>query len=157
RLAVGEALEQAVHDRDAAAAGEAGDEDVVARRLELEPEVERLEGALLPEGVELVDRAGRFREGGRVAAPPQLVGREAERLGGAHETARTARAKSLRPSGTSARPSRVQVGCCHGNWWRSGWGMRPRMRPVRSIRPATASTAPLGFHGKGGSSLPSGA
>jgi hypothetical protein len=111
RLAVGEALEQAAHDRDAAAAGEARDEDVVAGRLELEPEVERLEGALLAERVELVDRTGQGREGGGVAAPAQLVGREAERLGIAQETARTARRKSLRPSGTLgesvARPGRM--------------------------------------------------
>lgn len=31
---------------------------------------------------------------------------------------------------------------------RSGWGMRPKMRPVGSQMPAMSSSAPLGFSGK---------
>ncbi len=31
--------------------------------------------------------------------------------------------------------------------WRSGWGIRPRIRPVGSVMPAMCSIEPLGLSG----------
>ena len=42
---------------------------------------------------------------------------------------------------------RVQKGCCSNKKWRSGWGIKPKTRPVVSQMPAISSVAPLGFSG----------
>ncbi len=61
--------------------------------------------------------------------------------------ARTAFRKIRRPSPSRPRPIRVHRGWWSGSTFRSGWGIRPRIRPVGSQTPATAPGEPLGLAG----------
>ncbi len=63
------------------------------------------------------------------------------------ERARTALRKIRRPSASRSRPRRVQRGWWSGSTKRSGWGIRPKTRPVGSQRPATAPGEPPGLAG----------
>ena len=55
--------------------------------------------------------------------------------------------KIRRPSPSAFGPRRVQRGWWSGSTCRSGWGIRPKIRPVGSQRPATAPGEPLGLAG----------
>ncbi len=59
----------------------------------------------------------------------------------------TALWKMVRPSGDRGVRSRLQSGWWVGSKKRSGWGMRPKILPVESHKPATPATLPLGLAG----------
>ena len=59
----------------------------------------------------------------------------------------TAFRKMRNPSPYSLAPCRVQRGCWVPRIWRSGWGIRAKMRPEASLIPAILSTEPLGLWG----------
>lgn len=63
-----------------------------------------------------------------------------------HAKCPTARRKILKPSGSPRRP-RVQCGAFVTVTYRSGCGIKPRTRPVSSVRPATFPMLPLGLSG----------
>jgi hypothetical protein len=59
----------------------------------------------------------------------------------------TALRKGLVPSASFGAVPAWNLGDCHGNWFRSGCGIRPSTRPVGSVIPATSSVEPFGLNG----------
>ena len=60
---------------------------------------------------------------------------------------RVAKIPGRRPRVREQRSQRVQRGWWIGSTNRSGWGIRPKIRPVGSQTPATAPAEPLGLAG----------